>query len=272
MIRALFAIAALASNVLACPDHSPSKAALRKRLLAGDGTNADDWTWDNTGAWPAISAICGNGTMQSPIDLDPGNFSQVMVPTFNYAMDTVCGSLTNSGYGPAFTLTAMEQDDIDEHPSFTADGVSYYLLGWHTHTPSEHTFGGQAVEAELHLVHGDKDGNAIGVVGFPLTVGDESSFLAQFMGSTTMPSKETETPVAVSDINMGLILKDAGDFQTYWSYAGSLTTPPCSEGKRWWVSGQTVTISPAQWEDLQAVSAPSAREVQKIGRHRLNQD
>ncbi|KAI9048451.1 hypothetical protein LZ554_007287 [Drepanopeziza brunnea f. sp. 'monogermtubi'] len=270
MISALFAIVALASNVLACPEHTP-KSALNKRLLAGDGKNASDWTWANTGAWPAISPICGNGTMQSPIDLDPGNFSQVKVPTFSYTMDKVCGSLANSGYGPAFNLE-MEGDDMDEHPSFTADGVTYYLLGWHTHTPSEHTFGGKAVEAELHLVHGDKGGNAIGVVGFPLTVGEESTFMAQFLGSTTIPSTDTETPVDVSDIDMSLILKDAGDFQTYWSYAGSLTTPPCSEGKRWWVSGQTVTISPAQWETLQAVSAPSAREVQKIGKQRLNQN
>lgn len=36
------------------------------------------------------------------------------------------------------------------------------------------------------------------------------------------------------------------DFSKYWSYRGSLTTPPCTEGIKWSVISQVQPISDAQ--------------------------
>lgn len=66
---------------------------------------------------------------------------------------------------------------------------------------------------------------------------------------------------------MSLAVKEGGNFKSYWTYRGSLTTPPCTEGKRWWVSGKSLTISQEQMDELMLISDESAREVQRIQAH-----
>ena len=52
----------------------------------------------------------------------------------------------------------------------------------------------------------------------------------------------------------------------YYRYEGSLTTPPCSEGVRWFVLKHPVTASAAQISRLAAVLGhPNNRPVQPIG-------
>lgn len=73
--------------------------------------------------------VCASGTMQSPIDLKSGAFSTVQAPTFKYAT-AAAGALTNWGYGPSMTLNSTNGKDSSSNPSFTANGTSYYLLGF----------------------------------------------------------------------------------------------------------------------------------------------
>jgi carbonic anhydrase len=63
---------------------------------------------------------------------------------------------------------------------------------------------------------------------------------------------------------MGLALSECGGLSSYWTYKGSLTTPPCSEGLRWWVSGGVMGVSAAQMGELEKVSGFSSRGVQGI--------
>ncbi|PBP15418.1 carbonic anhydrase [Diplocarpon rosae] len=162
-----------------------------------------------------------------------------------------------------------EQDAwANNHPfCANANGVTYYLLGFHTHIISEHTIDGQPHAAEIHLVHGDASGAPIGVVGFPLAVGSESGFF-EILPST--PGITSTDSVHLESWDMSKLLAEGNNLKDYWSYEGSLTTPDCAEGKRWWVSGKTVTISQVQLDNLLKVSAPSARKTQQIIDQGLN--
>ncbi|CAL3973534.1 hypothetical protein PZA11_005748 [Diplocarpon coronariae] len=307
MFRAIITLAAL-SRVLACPDHAPLSGLARR----DDEVVAGAWTFDDQENWAAHSVTCGNGTMQSPIDLKGGDFSAVYAPKFDYSIPArrytpfspipldpkqrhalppclgnqiskhnqnrqlsqntanlvTDGTLKNWGYGPSFDF-----NDTSSTPTFTVNNTVYYLLGFHTHTQSEHTVDGEHTPAEVHLVHGEIDGTPRGVVGFRIVVGKESPFFKQFLVSRTVniPAINSTERIAMESIDMSLALQEGGNLESYWTYRGSLTTPPCTEGKRWWVSGKNIQMSQEQLDELLSVSADSSRETQEINEHDVGQ-
>jgi carbonic anhydrase len=56
----------------------------------------------------------------------------------------------------------------------------------------------------------------------------------------------------------GLLPADRG----YWTYMGSLTTPPCTEGVRWFVFEQQVTLSRDQLRAFANIYKMNTREIQ----------
>jgi len=65
-------------------------------------------------------------------------------------------------------------------------------------------------------------------------------------------------------------LIDSLDEEEFWSYNGSLTTPPCTEGVKWTVMRKVQPISQKQFEDLTAL-ADNNRELQPINSRTLYQ-
>lgn len=118
---------------------------------------------------------------------------------------------------------------------------TYGLLQFHLHAPSEHTLNGQFAAGELHLVHRNSllDLAVVGVMlqiappGTPVNAAVE----AILQGVPEVAGEEVELapgldPRQVLPPQLG-----------YYSYSGSLTTPPCSEGVRWFVLKQPVYVS-----------------------------
>jgi carbonic anhydrase len=56
----------------------------------------------------------------------------------------------------------------------------------------------------------------------------------------------------------GLLPADHG----YWTYMGSLTTPPCTEGVRWFVFEQSMSISRDQLRAFSALYRVNSRPLQ----------
>src|SRR4029077_14774982 len=102
-------------------------------------------------------------------------------------------------------------------------GKTYELLQFHFHTPSEHTVDGKAFPLEMHLVHQAVD-KSLAVVGVLMSEGASNGTLARFWGK--LPASAGEIDAGVS-IDIKDLLPRATD--DYFTYAGSLTTPPCSE-------------------------------------------
>lgn len=75
-----------------------------------------------------------------------------------------------------------------------------------------------------------------------------------------MPKKVDEKkPVAKTDLAT-MLPRDRVMFR----YAGSLTTPPCSEGVRWHVMQAPTTVSQAQVTAFLEVTKATARPVQPL--------
>ncbi|KAG4438309.1 hypothetical protein IFR05_006196 [Cadophora sp. M221] len=265
MFRALVSLAAV-SSVLACPQHDFNTRALGIQKRADEPSG---WAYATSNTWGANDndTICQSGMTQSPINLPSGSFSKNHAPTFKYSAP-ISGALFNWGFGPSFSVNRTNGVDYSANPSFTFDGETVYLLSWHTHAPSEHLIGGVRTRAELHLVHGDASGTPRGVVGLRINPSTKSSnFIAQFIEST--PGHDSSVRTQVDTLDMSLAIKEVGSLKNFWTYKGSLTTPPCSEGLRWWVAGKVLEVSDAQMQALLGVSVYSARVEQMVWNHAI---
>lgn len=200
--------------------------------------------------------------MQSPIALS-GATSKVQQPVFAYD-NAVTGQLSNWGYGPSFSLDKQNGKDVLGNPMFTtAEGLKKYLSSWHIHIPSEHTINGNGSQAELHMVHTDAAGANAGVLGIPINVGAASAWLAPVLAAQ-VPGLTSSATVAMTALDMSELISEAGCFKSYYTYSGSLTLPPCTEGLRWWVSSTVMTVSQAQFDAMALVCEASDRGVQDI--------
>lgn len=192
--------------------------------------------WDYTGKrgplnWahldPAYSA-CGHGKEQSPIDIRGARLDKALKPIeFHY----ISGLMTLTNTGKTVQVTPPPGSYI------VANGVRYELVQFHFHHPGEEGVKGKLPDMDIHFVHKSADGK-IAVVAVRLNEGNANTVLAGLwphMPKTVGASDKTTDEMSPA----GLLPQDKG----YWTYEGSLTAPPCTEGVRWFVFEEQVELS-----------------------------
>lgn len=220
--------------------------------------------------------MCQMGTHQSPIPLtNEQGLAHSHLPTFNYHHNNVTGNFDNWGYGPRFTLehpdgeyTGLPSFTFTEGINDTGDNETVYLVGWHIHSPSEHTINGEHARSEMHLVHVDKQGHERAVVAIMIDASNDPSPFLEAL-PPMFGSNETghQMPTAM---NMKLPIQEVNNLAEFWTYKGSLTTPPCHEGLRWFVGRQRLYMSTEQMQDLLHISRYSARPTSRVWQHEVN--
>ena len=216
-----------------------------------------DYT-QNGANWPEL---CKFGKEQSPIDLTEAGATKngrMELVGFNYYDFKV-----NSSYkadDPTYTTAfdnATLAGNAELQLTFADGSMSYFTPAqFHFHAPSEHSVNGKLYDLEIHFVHLVKGSNTAGntaapqdafpgaVIGifFDRQAGGnyENSFLESLNNAIVTKGASTPTTVDVREFLHGV------DMSTYWSYDGSLTTPPCTEGLKWSVIKQVQPISDAQ--------------------------
>jgi carbonic anhydrase len=142
--------------------------------------------------------------------------------------------------------------------SIAVGGEEYELLQLHFHHPSEHTVQGEAYPMEMHLVHKSTDGE-LAVVGVFFREGAHNPHIEEIWES--MPAQAAEETTAETQVNAADLLPED---RRYWHYAGSLTTPPCTEGVRWYVLKTPISVSREQVATFSSVMHDNARPVQPL--------
>ena len=177
---------------------------------------------------PAWSA-CEDGQVQAPVDLGRNTLQSRRHPKLNIDYGHTTGEIFNNGH------TIEIETDGENVLKFGGD--AYTLSQFHFHVPSEHTIKGEGHDMELHLVHTSAAG-ANAVVAVFLNRGAKSGALSPIFRQ--LPN----------DFNVQHELDaafDPADFlpddQSHIRYLGSLTTPPCTDGVRWFVLTNPVTVS-----------------------------
>ena len=258
-MRAPLAAALLATVALvaSCGDDGGSETTAGEVADDAPATSeaqGPDWSYTgDTGPefWGELNpeyARCSAGTEQSPIDL--AGATPETVPPIEYEYRSSGGTEENNGYEIAV--------ELDDAGSIETLGESYELVGYHFHSPSEHTVDGEAFPAELHLVHSTKD-DRLAVIGVLIEEGDENEPLAETLSE--VPPAPGDAHELEGEVDATRLLPAGGAGDVY-RYDGSLTTPPCTEGVLWTVFADPIEVSPDQLEALTAAYDDDARPVQ----------
>ncbi len=196
--------------------------------------------WDYEGAmgpdnWGKEFPTCAKGQSQAPLNIK-GPFAKAL---YKLAPDYKPGPLTivNNGHTIQVTVPPGSKLRVDSKP--------YDLVQFHFHRPSEEQLDGKPMDMVIHFVHKNDAGELV-VLGVLIKAGNENPGIKTLW--THAPAKEGP-PVSPSGVvfNPANLLPRELD---YYSYEGSLTTPPCTEKVRFFILKSTVNMSPAQISDF----------------------
>ncbi|PWI34971.1 carbonic anhydrase [Vibrio albus] len=234
------------------------KKLLLASVLAGCvsvSVQASDWGYGEhhgPDSWGEVSVICAQGKNQSPIDVTNAVKANLEALSVSYNGDVV--ALTNNGHSLQANVTGKNE--------LTIDGVVFELKQFHFHTPSENLIQGKQYPLEAHFVHADKQGN-LAVVSVMYEMKEENKELAQL--SSVLP-EEGDTEQLAKSFPVADMLPSTG---SYYRFNGSLTTPPCTEGVRWFVLEETQSLSSAQEQKLNKVMGNNNRPVQALNARKV---
>ncbi|MBL0721078.1 MAG: carbonic anhydrase family protein [Sulfurovum sp.] len=225
--------------------------------IASDHSKSSGHEWGYTGhnspeSWGTLfpkNKMCGIGKNQSPINI---------TTTLHMNLDELKVEYTGSSKN-IINNGHTVQVNMGDGNIITLHGMIFSLKQFHFHTPSENRINGKAFPLEAHFVHLDKDGN-IAVVAVMFEEGKENKVLAKIWDK--MPMKDgVQTPLVLKNIASKLLPTK----MEHYHFNGSLTTPPCTEGVRWIVLKNPVTVSKEQVKKfLDVMKHENNRPIQPI--------
>jgi carbonic anhydrase len=199
---------------------------------------------------------CSKGHEQSPIDIRGARLNKALEPIeFHYIAGPI--TLENDGH----TIVAH----VDPGSYIVAEGVRYDLVQFEFHHPGEEAVNGKLTSMDVELLHKSADGKlAVVVVRLAETRADPNAVLAALWPHLPATPGKTEKVTDMVSAG-GLLPADPG----YWTYAGSLTTPPCTEGVRRFVFEQELSISREQLRAFAALFRVNSRPLQDTHGRRI---
>ena len=239
-----------------------SVAALLFGAAAAAGAQSTAWSYvgkDGPMNWGRLDRAyraCLDGHQQSPIDIRGAKLNKALAPIeYHYISGPV--TLENDGH----TIVGH----VNPGSYIIADGTRYELQEFHFHHPSEEAVKGKLTDMSVHLVHSSPDGKlAVIAVRLVMDRGDPNAVMAMLWPHLPATAGKLET---ITDmVNPAGLLP--GD-RSYWTYTGSLTTPPCTEGVRWFVYQQPVSISNAQLNGFTSLFRVNSRPLQEAHGRRI---
>ncbi|HHB91709.1 MAG TPA: carbonic anhydrase family protein [Thioploca sp.] len=231
------------------------------QVSAGSGHDSH-WSYtDNTGPthWGSLSTeyiTCDSGQQQSPIDITNSIKTDLPKLQFNYQQFPL--TIINNGH-----TIAIKTKNVAG--SLTVGDQSYKIIGFHSHSPSEGAINGKHADMVMHLVH-KSDAGKIAVVAVYFNKGEANPLITTLWDMIPKKINEVEHH---SDIQIDITKMLPAD-TNYYTYDGSFTTPPCTEGVKWIVLKQAMTISTAQLEQYKKLYSNNVRPLQPLNGRKIS--
>jgi carbonic anhydrase len=224
-------------------------------IIVSEDAHVHHWAYEGKegpaewGKLDSTYSTCSLGHAQSPIDIKGARSADLPALKFNYK--AVPLNIIDNGHTIQINYAAGS--------TLTVGDKIYSLQQIHFHHPSEEQINGHVSDMVAHLVHSDSEGH-LAVVAVLLKKGAENSLLTTLWKN--IPSqKEKAVDVAGVQVDItNLLPTDRG----YYTFAGSLTTPPCSEGVTWFVLKQQSSISANEIAAFAKIYPKNARPIQPL--------
>ena len=249
---------ATTANPVAVPVSAPRKRSVNPARAAPEvpapavPAGSASWSYegiDGPGNWGRLTpayAMCKDGVRQSPIDLRD---------TFAVDLEPIRFVYQSA----AFRVSATRR-----HLQLTVHGGGLMLLGKEYrlenirfHTPAEFTLAGKSMDLEVQLLHRADDGK-LAIVSVLFEQGEENPVIQAALNNLPL-EKGGEVAPSGQTIDLNRLLPDD---RGYFTFMGSLTTPPCTEDVIWLVLKKPRSASADQLAILQRLYSPNARPVQ----------
>ena len=233
---------------------APRRAPAGREAAAAEA-RSPNWDYSGSGSpaeWARLNpdfSKCSTGARQSPIDIRDGLKVELDPVRFHYqpsgfkVIDN--GHTVQVNVAPGNTIEVL--------------GRRYELVQFHFHRPSEERIDGKQFDMVVHLVHRDDQGR-LAVVAVLLEKGSAQGVVQAVWNN--LPLEKGEELAAPGTVDLNQLLPSQ---QGYFTYMGSLTEPPCSEGVLWMVMKQPVSVSPEQIGIFARLYPMNARPVQPPG-------
>ncbi|RZF35046.1 hypothetical protein LSTR_LSTR009638 [Laodelphax striatellus] len=225
------------------------------------------------------------GSRQSPVDVKTeiatSDETLKMKPlTWRYK-PTICKQIVNPGYG--WRVDVQGDDQTASELAGGPLGNKYRLEQFHCHwgrdstTGSEHTVDGKSYSGELHLVHWNcekyktfgeaaQHSDGLAVLGVFLEVSDKShSEIEKIVSLIKRIVYRGQSATVEEDIDPSKLLPST-DLH-YWTYLGSLTTPPCTESVTWIIFKEPIRVSEDQLAIFRSLRSYSQQEACPLDEH-----
>jgi carbonic anhydrase len=210
------------------------------------------WSYEGRGGaeyWGRLKpeyATCATGQRQSPIDLRDG--IAVDLEPIRFAYSPTSFRVVDSGRNLQVAIFGG---------GFNLLGKNFELIRIQFHRPAEITIDGKTFEMDAQLVHKSEDGK-LAIVTVLLEQGAENQLVQMVLNNLPLEKGGEVSPPGQSLDASRLLPVN----RRYYTFMGSLTTPPCTEDVLWLVLRQPQQISPEQLMIFQRLYKPNARPLQ----------
>ncbi len=220
------------------------------------------WAYDGPGGpsnWSLLRddyAGCGIGNRQSPVPLLGAIGVTPQLPTLRYRPSSF--EVLDDGRGIVANLTP------GNHARYAR--VPMRLSQVRVHRPGEHWLGDSPPDMSVHLIHETQHGPAL-IVAVSLMRGDAANPALQSI-IDALPLEPGGRVRSMAKLDASGFLPPV-DKRGHYVYDGSLTTPPCTEGIRWLVMTETMSVSAEQWMTFAQLFDDNARPLQPLAGRRI---
>jgi carbonic anhydrase len=231
---------------------SPSVLALPITLFfcVGQEGHPPHWTYEDPEQWGTLDrafSSCSSGRTQSPIDVRdarPADLPALKIEYQDVPLNIIDnGHTIQVNYAPGSVLSVGEK--------------TYTLKQFHFHHPSEEHINGRGFPLVAHLVHADRQGR-LAVIAVLFETGPANALIDTLWKSIPAEKDKAQDVPSVSVQVGDLLPRERG----YFTFKGSLTTPPCTEGVIWYVLRSHATISQEQVDAFAKIYPGNARPIQ----------